>query len=519
MSITVRMRIILSSLLAAALASASLAFWSAERAAHLNARIELAHRHYETHLKLESHAYQLFKQYGDAMLIGDRDDGGGERRLTRLLRADIRAARAIIAEEIDLVGEEEFGELEEIARIERLIEHTITELDRAVADRSSGDAVDGWARLRAILDDDIDGEFARLIETAIAHEQAEIEAAREEAAAHASTAEIAAVLLAGFALAAALVARLVFRRAFEAPVARLADGARRFAAGDFSRPIEVRGADELARVGGVLNEMGRKIAARTEALASQNEALEAAVRERTDDLEKLLAEAKRAEANRRRLLADVSHELRTPLTIIQGEASVALRGGEKSVAEYREALTRARDAAAHTAQIVSDLLFIARKEADDARIAPETVDLRKLVAEALEMFAFDAPLLTTLDAAEAMVDPARVRQCLLTLLQNARQHAGGVSRVRLDPTPSGYRIAVEDDGPGLDETEKEAVFERFFRGSDASGDYREGLGLGLPIARSIAEAHGGAVYFIDGEKAGATAVIELPKRPALRIAQ
>ena len=80
--------------------------------------------------------------------------------------------------------------------------------------------------------------------------------------------------------------------------------------------------------------MAASVQTRTQMLTDQNTKLESAVRSRTWELERLLAEAKASALNRRQLLADVSHELRTPLTIIQGESEVALRGETKSAEEY-----------------------------------------------------------------------------------------------------------------------------------------------------------------------------------------
>ncbi len=105
------------------------------------------------------------------------------------------------------------------------------------------------------------------------------------------------------------------------------------------------------------------------------------------------------------------------------------------------------------------------------------------------------------------------------LLENAFKYCKGsvLVRVSAQNIGSGLRppmhIIIEDDGPGMNEGERERAFERFFRGSNAANSYTEGAGLGLPVVRSIAEAHGGQAFLEERDGGGIIAIIELPKRP------
>ena len=112
------------------------------------------------------------------------------------------------------------------------------------------------------------------------------------------------------------------------------------------------------------------------------------------------------------------------------------------------------------------------------------------------------------------VDAARIRQALMILLDNAKRYGGDEIHMILETTPSGYRIAVEDNGPGMSDADKEVAFERFFRGSNSAERYDSGLGLGLPIAKGIVEAHGGTVQLEDSPLGGLCAVVHLdgPRR-------
>ena len=501
-----------------ALGGASIAIWTANRAEFFNQRINLAHKSYELHLQLTANTYQLFKQYGDAMLIGDRDQGTGEAELIGLIRRNISDIRNVIGEEIELVGEEEIEELALLARIERKIDGLIFQFEAVTATSTLESLSRSWSGLSTILDNEIDRDFRAMIDDALAEELEEVRETREEAAAHMTFSNRLTYGFALLAIAFTLAALWSFRGQITGPLGRLIFGVRRFASGRFDTPIGIAGGNEIAEVGQVLDDMAVQVEARTRSLTDQNIELERAVQARTDELERLLGEARASEAHRRQLLADVSHELRTPLTIIQGESDIALRGGEKSAHEYRDALVRARDAAAHTARLVDDLLFISRKEAGAPRLTLEALDLRALLADTVGMVNADIPVLSDIPAALVTADPVRLRQCIIALLQNARVHGGAEVLARLNATPSGFRIAVEDNGPGMSDADKEQAFERFFRGSDAAVNYTVGVGLGLPVVRSIAQAHGGAARLEDRPGGGTVAVIEVPGRPVLKAA-
>ncbi len=499
-----------------AVGGAAIAIWTANRAEYFSERITLAHRSYEQHLELTSNTYQLFKQYGDAMLIGDLDQGRGEAELIRRIRGNISAIRGVIGEEIEMVGEEEIEELELLARIERKIEDLIGKFEVVAGVEAGQELRMSWSQLSAILDDEIDRDFRSMIDEALEEELEEVEETRAEAQAHALLAERLAISFAMLAVVVTLLSLRAYRHQVAGPLAQLMGGVRAFASGQFSVPIGLTGRNEISEVAQVLDDMAKMVEQRTRSLTEENVELEKAVRTRTNELERLLKETQQSEANRRQLMADVSHELRTPLTIIQGESEIALRGADKSPDEYRDALIRARDAAAHTTRLVNDLLFISRTESGAARLSLEEIDLCALVDETIGMTQTGARLLTDRERAMVNVDPVRVRQSLIALLQNARHHGGSEIVVRLMSSPLGFRIAVEDNGPGMTDLEKERAFERFFRGSNAAETYSDGAGLGLPVVRSIAEAHGGRAWLEDRPGGGTLAVVDLPKRPRLR---
>jgi len=517
MKLVTKFHLFFALMLTLSLGGTALSVWSIRQANFQVERLNLAHDVYETYLALESHTYQLFKQFGDALIIGDRDRGAGEKELIAKIRGDISKIRHDIGTEIKLVGDEEIEELVTLSQIEFTIEKLITALRRISREQSDSAFATNWEELSRILDADIDRDFRTLIESALAEEAKEVAETRETAQGQLVLYQSLAAFFALTALLAALASLRALRTQFGRPVERLLAGVQLFSEGNFEHRIGLKGRDELAAISGTFDLMASRVADKTKSLASQNAELEKAVGERTEQLERLLQDANRSDANRRRMLADVSHELRTPLTIIQGEAEIALRGTDKTSDTYREALNRTRDAATHTARIVDDLLFVARTESGEVRLSLEDFDLRALIQEIGRNFGPSATLLTDLNAAPMRGDAGRIRQAMLILLDNARHYGGTNINLRLDQTPNGYRAAVEDDGPGMSEADKESAFQRFFRGSNAAERYRDGSGLGLPVALSIAEAHGGSINLSDRHEGGLVASMTLPRRTTLRV--
>jgi two-component system, OmpR family, sensor kinase len=226
------------------------------------------------------------------------------------------------------------------------------------------------------------------------------------------------------------------------------------------------------------------------------------VAERTSELQSILTRFEQVEASRRQMMADVSHELRTPLTIIQGEADIALRSGLDDPEQSSESFSRIRDAARHSNKIVDDLLLVAREEAGQLRLDLRSVDLEAALAEAADMAQARVEVLRLGKPAPARVDPVRLRQCLLAVMNNALRYGGQKVNAWVEQSGEGFDILVEDDGPGMSDSEKDQAFTRFFRGSGAQSTGIEGTGLGLPIVRSIMSAHGGQVHLADRDGGG-----------------
>ncbi|MFO1151655.1 MAG: sensor histidine kinase KdpD [Alsobacter sp.] len=226
-----------------------------------------------------------------------------------------------------------------------------------------------------------------------------------------------------------------------------------------------------------------------------------------------------AERVRNTLLASVSHDFRTPLAAILGAASALSDLGEAMDESTRRSLLGdIREEAEHLDGMVRNLLSITRVEAGALELNRSWVDLPELahrvVAQARRRGAGQRFSVTAEPGLPlVLADQGLIDQALANLVGNAVRHAGPTASIRVALARRGEAVAlaVEDDGPGIPAGLLPQIFEKFARGR-AAGDSGEGVGLGLAIARGIAEAHGGtlAVESPAAEGRGARFTLTLP---------
>lgn len=215
-------------------------------------------------------------------------------------------------------------------------------------------------------------------------------------------------------------------------------------------------------------------------------------------------------------IADVSHELRTPLTVLRGNAQVGLAlGGDPEHTElYAEIVEESR----RMSRMVEDLLFLARSDSATLPLDLETVSVEAL----LELLAGRAAVLvrergatlkTNLEGTGFVeADAQRIEQAVLILIDNAAKYgqAGGKITLSSSVRSGELRISVEDRGAGIPEEKLPRIFERFYRLDKARSRRLGGAGLGLPIAKTIVEAHGGHVEAVSRIGEGTKMTLCLP---------
>jgi signal transduction histidine kinase len=270
-----------------------------------------------------------------------------------------------------------------------------------------------------------------------------------------------AILALGLVVAFFVAARLV--RRVTGPVGDVMEAADRVADGDYSVRVGQRGPGDMRRLARSFNAMTERLGA--------------------------------SEEQRRNFLADVTHELRTPLSVIQGNIEALVDGVYPS---DRDHLQPVLEETRVMARLLDDLATLSTAGAGALRLHRQRVDPAELVADAVAAFgprvgsagvSLERRVAPNLPSIEA--DPVRIGEVLANLLQNAVKHTlpgGSVVVVAERADGGGVRFAVEDTGPGIAPEDLAHVFDRFVKAADSGG-----AGLGLAIAKSLVEAHGGQI--------------------------
>lgn len=224
---------------------------------------------------------------------------------------------------------------------------------------------------------------------------------------------------------------------------------------------------------------------------------------------RLLTRLQAALESQGRFVADASHELRTPLTSISGNAAL-LRRHEVSAEERGAILADIEAEAARMGRLVTDLLTLARADAG-LELERSAADLDTVVGDVARRARRLHPGLevrASLQPVRAVVNPDAMAQLAWILVDNAAKHAHRTIDVRLARVDGRATLAVEDDGPGVPAEQLDRIFERFHQADPSRSD--GGAGLGLSIARWIAEQHGGRLSVHNRQAGGAAFELELP---------
>lgn len=417
-----------------------------------------------------------------------------------------------LTEEARQSGRNNTDEMEHLARLDavRVLDEMVRSLGASIGLLNvlppDATARQGWDTLTNVFER-VDGRDLRLvIAQSIARESAAMQ--RERIAADQALARMQALWL-GMALLLALVAlgaMVHFARALRGPLDALVKGAQALRRGQLQHRVMLSGRDEFSDVARSMNAMAEELEQHRLREAAQRHELEAEVRERTRALHEANESLQRTDMRRRQLLADISHELRTPTTVIRGEAEITLRGAPRCAAEYQETLRRIAQTSRQLGAVIEDLLTMARSDMDSLSLVRQPVDLSRSLADALsQATALAASNHIRLEGPNGPQPPLwvsgdaqRLRQLLLLILDNAVCYslAQGLVRVSLQQTDGvspWAELEVIDEGIGIAPDELPHVFERQFRGAAARAHRAEGVGLGLPIAKALAVAHGGSL--------------------------
>jgi signal transduction histidine kinase len=232
----------------------------------------------------------------------------------------------------------------------------------------------------------------------------------------------------------------------------------------------------------------------------------------------LLTRQREALRTQRQFMADASHELRTPVSVVRTATDVALGRESRQEAEYRETLAIIGTQARRLSRLVDSMLVLARADAGGYPVRHVDLYLDEIVTECCRAVAMLCEQRrVTIRGGPWPETPLRgdedlLRQLVLNVLQNAVQHTppGGTVTVDLTTTAGAVTIAIRDSGSGIPSADRARIFERFVRLDAARTG--NGAGLGLPIARWIAETHGGTLVLAASGPGGSTFRIDLAQQ-------
>ena len=228
-------------------------------------------------------------------------------------------------------------------------------------------------------------------------------------------------------------------------------------------------------------------------------------------LNRMLAQIQEVMGRERRFIADAAHEMRTPLAVLRVHAQNLMEAG--SDAERRVSLEHLIAGVDRTSRLVNQLLTMARIEPSPGTQPPAPIDLAATVRDSLVQLTpwlLSKDLELVFDVSDGIghvrVDPAAIDIALNNLVTNAANFSPphGVIRVTLVARENGFELSVEDEGPGINEDDRDRLFERFYsRGND------QGAGLGLTIVQAIAGRYGGKVMLQNRVPKGLRATLEI----------
>ncbi|MGW0159755.1 ATP-binding protein [Mycobacterium sp. NPDC003323] len=264
-----------------------------------------------------------------------------------------------------------------------------------------------------------------------------------------------------YALLAALLTSVVavqfLAHGMTSPLRQMAAAARAMARGDYSIRVRATSRDEIGQLAAAFNQMAEDLGA--------------------------------ADEYRRGLIGNVSHELRTPITALRAVLENLVDGVADPDPETLRAALRQTE---RLSELVTDLLDLSRVEGGAIPLRLSRFAVTDFLTDAVEHTA--AQLSVEPPGLTAVADPARLRQVVVNLVDNAVRHNPPGGRVTVRAwSASGLRLEVCDDGPGIPEAERERMFQRFTRGGTSDG----GTGLGLAIARWAVDLHGGSIEVLD----------------------
>jgi two-component system, OmpR family, sensor kinase len=239
------------------------------------------------------------------------------------------------------------------------------------------------------------------------------------------------------------------------------------------------------------------------------------IRELAETFNEMLEKIQQVFISQKQFIQDVSHELRTPLTIMRGELEVALKR-QRSPEEYSSILRSSLEETAKIGKLLENLLALARLDSSSVNLTRETTDISAMtrdIVDDMEILAHQKGIeidFVSQDGIIIPVDKDQIMRAFINILENAIKYTPGKGRVSVEVIrENAYAIiTISDTGIGIPEKDLPHIFDRFYQVDRSRSS--AGFGLGLSIALSIIEAHGGSITVESTPEQGTTFLISLP---------
>lgn len=278
----------------------------------------------------------------------------------------------------------------------------------------------------------------------------------------------------------ALILTRFFAAGLTTPLKEMAEVSKRLSVGDYSQRVRSTSQDEIGALAQTFNAMAEELS-KTESL-------------------------------RRELIANASHELKTPLTALQAQLENIVDGIEEATPEKMTALLSQTE---HLSALVRQLLDLSRLETGMVEFEVAPVKISNVLNSAREVVASNFPKITfSIETRDVSVDGDyhRLVQVFTNLMSNAARHCNedGMIRCSMHPKNDSITIYVDDNGPGIDESARPYIFERFYRADTARNSRDGGAGIGLAISKQIVIMHKGSIVASQSDLGGARFAITFP---------
>ncbi len=451
------------------------------------------------HQHLSSISYRLFKQFTDEYNFGESANQANIRKKRTLISQSLTKIRSLeLAQRKALGIEATLGTIEDTDALEQIIDKIISEY-QVVLNRSVADVEERRERLRTILEESIDNLFREAIDSAVNRQSKVVAALNARIDTLNSMMFWFTIGLGALSLAFVVYGCFWLFGQLYKPLMLIQNATNSIASGNYNQPITEKLDGEFEALVASINGLGERLQDHEENELRSRKDLEFQVEQRTAELTRANLELTKTDARRRQFINDISHELRTPLTIIRGEAQVSLRMSKAEAEDYQNTLQSILGQAVDLSRLVDDLLLLTRAEMNNLNLERSQQNIYGLVQEQVEKWQrydesqkvdlVSEPECTSL---QLNIDKHRIQQVISILLDNAFKYSSSEQAIciQMQTIPNALQISVKDFGDGISAAEIEHIFERFVR----FRKNKDGLGLGLPIAKAIVDAHGGHIH-------------------------